>query len=289
MTINWKNPYPDMETITYDDGNVYEFKNNKSDVLIIFIEGQSWLSVLGYKYKDTWHTLGFGYYIIQFLHEEYNIMIPEKFNRQIGKDYGGDPQSRKIYDLNNLVENYSTKINDYLSNNYFSSIILVGHSEGAAVLPFVYETITDRERIKGLVAFSYGGLSRYEQIKILADSELKMPEFLRETWQNIDEYKQDINAHADSLAELDGISYRWYNSFLDYKPYDHYINITIPVLFIHGEKDINVPVESTRYVQENLPDKPFDYIYIDAAHVFPNRKTMIYIKEEGIKWLNKLL
>ncbi|MDR1987002.1 MAG: alpha/beta hydrolase, partial [Treponema sp.] len=200
-----------------------------------------------------------------------------------------EPQSRKIYALNNLVENYSAKINDYLSNNYFSSIVLIGHSEGAAVLPLVYEKIIDKEHIKGLVAFSYGGLSRYEQIKILADSELEMPEFWRETWQNIDEYKQDINAHADSLADLNGTSYRWYNSFLDYKPFDYYTKINIPVLFIHGEKDINVPVESTRYVQENLPNKPFEYIYIDAAHVFPNRKTMNYIKEEGIKWLNKLL
>ncbi|MDR1986137.1 MAG: hypothetical protein LBP88_04070, partial [Treponema sp.] len=127
-TVDLKNPYPNMETIIYDNGNIYEFKNNKSDVLVIFFEGQTWLSVLGYKYKDVWNTFGFGYYIIQFLQEEYNIMIPEKFNRQIGKDYGGEPQSRKIYALNNLVENYSAKINDYLSNNYFSSIVLIGHS-----------------------------------------------------------------------------------------------------------------------------------------------------------------
>jgi pimeloyl-ACP methyl ester carboxylesterase len=48
---------------------------------------------------------------------------------------------------------------------------------------------------------------------------------------------------------------------MDYKPFDDYVNINIPVLFIHGELDIEVPVESTHYIQENLPDKPFEYIY----------------------------
>jgi pimeloyl-ACP methyl ester carboxylesterase len=289
VTIDRKNPYPNIETIVYDSGAVYEFKNAKSDTLIVFLDGQGWRSALGYKEKDLWQGVGFGYPIVHFLGRDYSIMIPEKFNRQIGKDYAGDPQSRRIYTLNNLVENYAKKINAYLRNNNEPSVILAGFSEGAAVLPMVYEKIEDKDRVKGLAALAFGGLSIYEQRKILAESELDMPDSWRDSYKNQDEYRRDINIHVDSLADINGSSYRWLDSFWNYKPLDYYSNIEIPVLFIHGTKDINVPVESTRYVQENLPDKPFTYVYVDSDHGFGGRKAIQHIKTESIKWLDSLL
>jgi dipeptidyl aminopeptidase/acylaminoacyl peptidase len=82
------------------------------------------------------------------------------------------------------------------------------------------------------------------------------------------------------------LSYVWYNEFFDYSPFDYYLNINIPILFIHGETDINVPVESTRYIQEQLPNKPFEYYYFEHTdHNLFNKKAIKKLKTDGVKWV----
>jgi dipeptidyl aminopeptidase/acylaminoacyl peptidase len=66
------------------------------------------------------------------------------------------------------------------------------------------------------------------------------------------------------------------------------VNINIPVLFLHGELDRNVSVESTRYVEDNLPDKPFDYIYYpEMAHGPATGKDLIRLRKDIKDWLIK--
>jgi pimeloyl-ACP methyl ester carboxylesterase len=119
---------------------------------------------------------------------------------------------------------------------------------------------------------SYGGLSDYEQMKVLGQSKVSMPDSYRQDCLNIDEYRRKVEAHPDSLEwfwNSAGHTYKGWYSFMDYRPIDDYADINIPILFVHGEQDYLVPVESTRYIQENLPDKPFEYIYADCCdHVF---------------------
>ena len=96
--------------------------------------------------------------------------------------------------------------------------------------------------------------------------------------------------HNDSIDRVSGtsnrITYRWRNSILDKRPFDYYVNINIPVLFLHGELDRNVPVESTRYVEDNLPDKPFDYIYYpEMAHAPTTREELNMIRNDIRNWL----
>jgi pimeloyl-ACP methyl ester carboxylesterase len=148
--------------------------------------------------------------------------------------------------------------------------------------------ISDKERIRCMVAIAYGGLSLYEQRIILANSELSMPDPWKDIFRNVDEYKKDIELHANSLGDLAGLPYIWYHSMLNYKPFALYVHIDVPVLFIHGEKDVNVPVESTRYVQENLPDKPFDYLYAeDADHNFATKKAIKMLKQDAVRWVDE--
>ena len=75
------------------------------------------------------------------------------------------------------------------------------------------------------------------------------------------------------------------------KPIEFYREINIPVLFLHGEWDLNVPVESTRYVEENLPDKPFTYRYYPEMYHWPEnygefaawrRDISAWLKAEGL-------
>jgi pimeloyl-ACP methyl ester carboxylesterase len=186
------------------------------------------------------------------------------------------------------VDSYSSTINTYLDTHEYDSIVLAGYSEGACLLPLIYKNVKSQSNIKGIVSMSYGGLSVYEQIKILGESPLEMTDYYREACLSVDEYKKDVELYPDSIGEIMGYTYGWWNSFKDYRPIDDYREINIPVLFVHGKLDIMVPVESTEYIQENLPDKPFEYLYIDDLdHYFSREDGKAIIKDKIVEWINK--
>ena len=282
------NPYENLTIINYGNNTAYEFLNDKSDKLVIFIDGTRWCSVLGWKEGDNWGELSSSKFFLDTFREDTNFMIPERLNMQIGRFYLYNSEIRRNYTLENLVESYSFVINAYLNERDFSSVIIIGHSEGASLLPLIYREIEKKDKITGMAAVSYGGLSVYEQVKILADSELNMPDYYREACQNIDELKTEIETYPNSLGEIMGYTYGWWNSFIYYRPYEYYTDINIPVLFIHGKLDITVPVESTQYIQENLPGKPFDYVYIDNAdHSFSSNESKNKLRERMTNWVNR--
>jgi pimeloyl-ACP methyl ester carboxylesterase len=284
---NTHDPYESLTIINYGNNTAYEFLNNKSDKLVIFIDGTRWCSVLGWKEGDNWGELSSSKFFLDTFREDTNFMIPERLNMQIGKFYLYNADMRRNYTLENLVTSYSFVINTYLNEKDFSSVIIIGHSEGASLLPLIYKNMERKDKITGMIAISYGGLSVYEQVKILADSGLNMPDYYREACQNIDELRKEIKSYSNSLGEIMGYTYGWWNSFLDYRPYDYYADINIPILFIHGKLDITVPVESSQYIQENLPGKPFDYIYIDNAdHTFSLRESAEEVKKSIANWVS---
>jgi pimeloyl-ACP methyl ester carboxylesterase len=277
-----------MDIINYGDHTAYEFSNVNSDNLVIFIDGTRWYSVLGWKEGDNWISPSSSKFFLDIFRNNTNFMIPERLNMQIGKFYLYNPEMRRNYTLDNLVQSYSFIINTYLNEREFSSVVIIGHSEGASLLPLIYREITRKEKITGIIAISYGGLSVYEQVKILANSELNMPDYYREACQNIDELKTEIELYPNSLGEIMGYTYGWWNSFLNYRPFDYYVDINIPILFVHGELDITVPVESTKYIQENLRDKPFDYVYIENTdHSFGSKESGKKLRESILKWFNE--
>lgn len=282
--------YPTMKTIIYENSKAYEFKNITSDVLLIVIEGSGWHSVLGWAENNQFQKMGMWPYIIEEFKDECSILVLEKLNFELGKYYEYNVEIREKYYLENLVKNYSETIDNYLSENNYSKIVLVGTSEGACVLPLVYKNIQNN-KISGMVSIAYGGLSLYEQTIILADSKLEIPYYIKEIYQNIDIYKKDIELYPNSLRSFAGNSYIWWNSFFNYKPFDDYMDITIPILFVHGGLDTNVPVESTKYIQDNIQENPFTFlIYPDADHhSFLNSiETFKDFKNRSREWLYKL-
>jgi pimeloyl-ACP methyl ester carboxylesterase len=281
---NNHDPYENMSILKFGNNTAYEFLNNDSDKLIILIDGTRWVSVLGWKEEDNW-DLSSSSFFLDIFREKYNFMIPERLNMQIGKYYLYDPDMRRNYTLNNLVESYSLTINKYLDERNLSSVVIIGHSEGASLLPLIYNEIKQKSKISGMIAISYGGLSVYEQVKILANTELNIPDYYREALQNIDVLKMEIELYPNSLGEIMGYTYGWWNSFLNYRPYDFYTNINIPILFVHGRLDTTVPVESTQYIQEKLSNKPFEYAYVDSAdHSFDQKES----KDELIKIIDSM-
>jgi pimeloyl-ACP methyl ester carboxylesterase len=277
-----------MNILKYGNNNTaYEFLNNKSDKLVIFIDGTSWVSVLGWKEGNNWSSLSSSNFFLNVFRENYNFMIPERLNMQIGKYYLYNPDMRRNYTLNNLVKAYSLTINNYLDERNFTSVIIIGHSEGASLLPLIYNEIKKKNKISSMVAISYGGLSVYEQVKILANTELNIPDYYREALQNIDALKTEIELYPNSLGEIMGYTYGWWNSFLNYRPYDYYVNINIPILFVHGRMDTMVPKESTQYIQENLRNKPFEYVFIsNGDHSFEHKEAKDELIKIIKKWVN---
>jgi dipeptidyl aminopeptidase/acylaminoacyl peptidase len=91
----------------------------------------------------------------------------------------------------------------------------------------------------------------------------------------------------------DGTELLWITSILKIRPFDYYKNINIPVLFVHGEKDYNVAVESTMFVQENLPGKLFEYIYYQDMKHSPAGIGAYYqqyrIRNDITKWINSII
>ena len=145
--------------------------------------------------------------------------------------------------MDSLLECYLTSITMYLAKNSFSSIILLGVSEGAALLPIIYEKLKEEYNITGMVSWGYGGLSLYELYSILKSSPI-VPEYYRQIIQYYYEMYETKNIDAY-------LSEKYILSMMEFGPFDYYENINIPILFIHGENDFNTPVESTRYIQEN--------------------------------------
>jgi pimeloyl-ACP methyl ester carboxylesterase len=252
--------------------------NLSSDTLIIVIEGSGWMSVLGRRWMGIWLRTGMTAHVIQPLGRDHAFIVPEKWKRNPRSRswinsgvYFENYDLRLLYTIENLIEMYAAGINTFLANNHFESIFLVGGSEGAIILPALYQQIYQREKIRGMVSFAGGGLSMYESVAILS-TDRRTPRRVREMYVYvIENHRKDAEARLNSTG-LDkyGNVLRWMTSTLKFHPFPYWKNINIPVLFLHGERDFNVAVESTRYIQENLPEKPFEFIFYRNLRHSPN-------------------
>jgi esterase/lipase len=277
-----------MEIVNYENSHTYIFKNEASNKLLVIIEGSGMYSVLGIKINETWVNFGMGAPMLQDLGDRYTIMILEKLNRQPGQNYFADMEDRANYTANNLVDCYVESVNGYLAENLFSSVIIAGFSEGACLLPLVYERIEKKDRVKALVSMAFGGFSWYESIYTLSKKQNLPKEYENMYRYFIEIYKPGETVFPDTYKEhILGMTYRWYNSFGNLKPFDYYKNINIPVLFIHGINDYNLPVESTVYVQENLTEKPFEYKYYKWEHGPRKYGDIIQLRKEMAEWIIK--
>jgi hypothetical protein len=177
VTFDHKNPYPGIEIVRYGNSQAYVFKNTSSNKLIISIDGSGWDSILGIKNERRWTITHNGAQLFQVLGDKYTFFIPEKFKRQPGMIYYNDMEDRANYTANNLLECYTESINGYLSEYTYSSIVLIGTSEGAALLPLIYERMNNKDMVKALVSISFGGLTQYESFAILSTRPNLSPDY----------------------------------------------------------------------------------------------------------------
>ena len=289
-TVKTGNPYPNMETLMFNGNFAYEFKslNASSDKLVIDFTGSGWNSALGEYDKNEWVFTGTGAQLLQVLRKDHTILIPEKWNRRPGINYYNDPDARYQYTKENLVKCYVSTVDSYLSERNYSKIILVGTSEGAALLPLIYEKMEDKNFVKGMVSIAAGGLSMYESYLISIEKN-DVPDFWQDAYSYSIAVHENFEDYSESIETTPlGLVYRQLVSFMDLRPFDYYKNINIPILFIHGTKDMNIAVESTMYIQKNLPDKPFKFIYYDMGHIPMKEADKIRFRNDIAKWIRKI-
>jgi fermentation-respiration switch protein FrsA (DUF1100 family) len=131
-------------------------------------------------------------------------------------------------------------------------------------------------------------LSVYESYDILSKSPL-VPKRYQDAYKKI----VDVYSHEGQFVrDIDEIAiynmtYRYIGSIIKIRPCDYLKDIDIPILFIHGKKDINIPVESTLYIQENLEHKPYTYIFPDTPHSPGSYKSIVELCGNIAVWLDR--
>jgi pimeloyl-ACP methyl ester carboxylesterase len=164
----------------------------------------------------------------------------------------------------------------------------VGQSESAILLPIIYEKLAQKNRITALIAIAGGGLSLYQDYKIFSD-EKSFPQKYKVQLKKL-LYFYDTKSPQMNSTETAYLSmpYPYFAGFFSLQPADYYKSITIPVLFVHGEKDKNVPVESTRYMQKYFPDNHFDYLYYPKmAHGPSGHIAIVQFRNDISAWIMK--
>jgi esterase/lipase len=282
-----------MNIVKYGESQGYVFPAGDSKKLIISLEGSGWSSVLGVYDGRKWTETHLGSQLLQELNNKYTFLIPEKLKRQPGGNFENDMNDREHYTSGNLVACYSEVVNGYLKEHNFSSIILIGISEGAFLTPLVYNNmdVKNKSIVKAIVSCMGGGLSLYEDYEILVQREGS------DEWQEwvdmykfyLEEYKPGKEEYPDSFDVLvNGTTLRWWNSMRDIKPFDYYKDIEIPVIFFHGYFDNNIPVESVTYIADNLKSKPFYYKIYKWGHQPKKYFDTINFRKDIAQWIAEI-
>ena len=270
---------PDYNTLYFSSGMGYEIRNENTDKLIITLGGGP--DFFDVRMRPSGSSIGGRFTVDLFLHmkDKYSFFIPEKFDWSEDRrdDVFYDIKERERYTVDNLILNYAEVIDEYLSQNEYETIILAGWSEGGFIVPELYFLLEDYN-ISGLVVIAAGGFSVYENFRILyRKAQMGQPPFHsdgdRDHRVNVASYRGVLDHYRysrdDSPEPWGGVqnirntstTYRYLASSLFRTPIEFYKNIDIPVLFLHGEMDLAVIVDSSKYVEENLPEKPFTYRY----------------------------
>ena len=299
--------FPNYNTLSFRTGSGYEIKNAKSDKLIITLTGgPTWFHEVMYAPGEA---MGAGYTVDYFLHlkDEYSFFVPEKFGwERVSRSAFYDEEKRERYTIDNLITNYAEVIGEYLSQNNYKTVIIAGDSEGGFLMPELYFRLKD-SNISGLVSMAAGGLSFYEVTEIRYEKYLArtppyhdFPEYDEEHLADffdavrnviLDPFRSEpYPDSSDPIGEpghpLYPGTYKYWNSFLHRRPIEYYRDIYIPVLFLHGEWDPNVAVESTKYVEESLPEKPFAYRYYpEMLHGPRNYGGFVAWRRDIAAWL----
>lgn len=284
-----------IESLNHEEGfTKYYLLTQKVNAksLIIYLHGSSTKSVIGHIDEQEYLQLSnIGTIFKSNFVKTCDIVLIDKSNIETGIIYEkSDREIMETYTFETIVKSSSKIIDKILeSDNKYENVILIGSSLGACYLPRVYEVSNQKDKIDKIVLISHGGMSYYECFQILNnDNDFSLPENYRTGVEQIEKAYDDIMQNPDSLEKLYlGWPYRMWSGFMNYSPLDDLQNIQIPILMLHGSKDLMAPVQSSRIVVEKFKEENktnLQFIeYEDMDHQLFNKKVITDI----LKFINQ--
>jgi pimeloyl-ACP methyl ester carboxylesterase len=255
-----ENPYANLEVNTvYLNDNFINYyvlhKQNAQDKsskgLIIYLTGSGMECALGLQHEGVWRNEAlFIKSLNRYLSPNFDILVPEKMNIKLGLDHSNDPKVFDHYTLEERVSSAELVIDTFLENHEYNQVYLMGASEGAQILPMVYNNLRTKSKIAKLVVLGSGGLSQYDEFKVLQKSTLPMPKPYREMLMEADSVMEAIRSNQDVHDKwYAGFPYKRWAGFFPYRPLDDFVKINIPIFLLQGTKDTSAPIESSRVFQ----------------------------------------
>ncbi|XER09808.1 hypothetical protein SRRS_54460 [Sporomusa rhizae] len=252
--------------------NYYILKKENQEVgnknLIIYLNGSELTPVIGTNQKNKPYFTSMLNTLNQYCSANFDMLIPEKINIGQAKDYSNDLKVISHYTVEERALSAVTVVDDFLSENNYKRVILVGASDGGAILPKVYNGLKNKGKVSNLIIMAGGGLSQYDDFKLLQQSKLPNMGVYRKELLKLDMTMEEIKKDPNSLTkQYLGWPFKRWSSFMDYRPLDELLKIDTPILVLHGDLDISTPVESSRAVEEEFTKK--------------GKKNLSYIEYKG--------
>lgn len=187
-----------------------------------------------------------------------DLIIKNSFARLDIEKYGINKNSTscpKVYLDNNSID---SRINDVLKVLYHlrkeprwnHDLYIVGASEGATLAPILATYIPETKKI--VLLGSGGGMTMKEDFQLLEKSRLA-----REA-KNTEEIKKEILIIENQMNEMINNplstktwaggtnTYKWWASILNVRPLEYMLDLDIPILLMHGDRDTSSSIETSR-------------------------------------------
>ena len=230
--------------------------------LLVFIQGSGNDSIKNYfGYGTEAAQLGFD---ILYL-EKYRFNVDSAFRRT-------DTRERRVNDITKAVRHVID--NEYKGE--LEELAIIADSEGGVIAPEIATKIPETSFV---LIIGAGGMTQERELHTLLrqNSTGARVFFKRAGISDPSQLKtqfEDIYADPSPKRFWMGHSYAYWNSYLPYSPEEHLRKLTMPVMYIIGERDEIVPVESVTYLKEKFADKKnFSFhVVADADHRFVNSK-----------------
>lgn len=277
-----------------DFTNYYILKKENQETgnknLIIYLNGSEVTPVIGINQKNKPYFISMLNTLNQYCSSDFDMLIPEKINIGQTKDYSNDSKVINHYTVEDRVSSAVTVIDEFLSDNNYKRVTLVGASDGGALLPKVYNSLKSKDEISNLIIMAGGGLSQYDDFKILQQSKLPGIGIYGKELLKLDMVMNEIKQDPNSLTkQYLGWPYKRWSSFMAYRPVDELLKINSPILILHGDLDISTPVESSRAVKEEFNrqgKKNLSYIEYKGWNHQLSKHMNIILKDIS-DWLSK--
>lgn len=166
----------------------------------------------------------------------------------------------------------ATSVLDYFkSKNSYGKIIIAGHSEGSLI-----GMLTAQKGVAGYISISGPGRPADQ---ILTEQLTKdQPEAAASLQQCIDTMKTTGKWSCDTKVENTAAIFRptvipYLLSWFQYNPYTEIQKLTIPVLIINGDQDLQVQVKDAELLKKAYPKAQLEIIK-DMNHVLKNTPTL---------------